>query len=90
MQLAFEMTLDQCEAKKRYQKHLPTPATRLKNLFTGRSDHQPSQKTLLGGYLMRIVQDVIHRGLRVSTLSNNVGAYGLSFFYFQNYLNIPN
>jgi len=49
MQLAFEMTLDQSEAKRRYHKTgAPTPASRLKNLFTGRSDHNPAQKTLLG------------------------------------------
>ncbi|XP_054264542.1 uncharacterized protein LOC128987620 isoform X2 [Macrosteles quadrilineatus] len=48
MQLAFEMTLDQSEAKRRYQKVGPTPATRLKNLFSGRSENNPTQKTLLG------------------------------------------
>uniref|UniRef100_A0A1B6L9G7 Uncharacterized protein n=1 Tax=Graphocephala atropunctata TaxID=36148 RepID=A0A1B6L9G7_9HEMI len=48
MQLAFEMTLDQSEAKRRYPKLPYTPASRLKNLFSGRSDHNSSQKTLLG------------------------------------------
>lgn len=51
MQLAFEMTLDQSETKRRYAKTTPTPAARLKNLFTGQSDHNPPQKTLLGKWL---------------------------------------
>lgn len=55
MKLAFEMTLDQQthtsdnhSSKKRCNKSAPTPAARLRNLFSSKNDHSPVQKTLLG------------------------------------------
>lgn len=58
MRLAFEMTLDQQthasdnhSSKKRCNKSAPTPAARLRNLFSSKNDHSPVQKTLLGNFI---------------------------------------